>query len=80
MLARHSLKVGMGKEAGRLNAGRGGGSWNIAWLMEWCEELCLYLWPLRAEMLLLITGLFAMLMGWKLKGVELASPDRLGVK
>jgi len=74
----------MGREAGRLRAGRAGGSWNTTWLMEWWDELCLYLWPRRAEMLLLMTGLFSMLMGWKLKGplvlVPALSAVRLGVK
>lgn len=80
MLARHSLNVGIGKDAGRDSAGLDMGSWKIACDIEWCEE-CLYLCPLRAEILDLITGLFAIDIGWKLNGPEaLLSAASEGVK
>src|ERR1700760_195098 len=90
MLARHSAKVGIGREFGRARGGRDGGSRKI-----WCETLlCLYLWPRLWPMFCLwegdksaslrctgglkkilgvprtdlITGDFASVEGWKLKG------------
>jgi len=64
MLALHSAKVGIGRELGRANGGREGGSRNI-W---WETLLCLYLWPRLWPMFDLTTGDLAMAAGWKLKG------------
>lgn len=70
MLPRHSVRVGIGREFGRANGARGGGSWKI-----WCEILlCLYLCPRRWLMFCFNTGPFARGIGLKLNGFG-ASPS-----
>jgi hypothetical protein len=67
MEARHSLRVGIGREAGRERAGRGGGSRKMA-----CEtEECLYLWPRRwPTTFVRVMGDLERVVDWKLKGLS----------